>query len=388
MKYGYTAAEKIVLWLDGFGELTYRQKQKILGFFPDPLEVVKGFLRHAEELCGILSEKQYDEMRKTLDSPDPIAPALNALKERGMFFVTLYSEDYPAALAETPAPPFVLYCKGNRGLLNTKCFAVVGSRGILPWAKSLGEEISSVLTEHFTIVTGLADGGDRAAIDGVLSGENEEINLISVIAHGIDHVYPSVHAPLLREICRRGLVVSEYPPQIAPQKYYFPVRNRLIAGMSVGVLVLSAGARSGTSITAGYAADYGRDVFAIPYNPNIPSGEGCNKLLKTGAIVATEAEDILAVYGIEQAKREPDVPPSLEGEEKEIYDFISGAGGAHVEEIASACGKAAYELGGTLSALEVKGLIVRMGGNRFEAVRTDGRLNRASGAVKKDKEST
>ena len=130
---------------------------------------------------------------------------------------------------------------------------------------------------------------------------------------------------------------------------------------------MSAGEKSGAAITAEYAAEYGRDVFAFPYNPNVPSGAGCNKLIKAGAMLTTGAADIFSVYGIE-IKEEEKKPP-LQGEEKEVYEFISVSDGAHIEEIAAHCEKPSYALSGVLSALEVKGFIVRMGGNRYAAAK-------------------
>lgn len=370
MKYGYTAVEKTLLWLDGFREITYRQKQKILSVLSDPVDLIRRFSDYAEILSSVLPQERYEEMKASLFSSDPLAPLLDGLQSRDMFFVTPWSADYPVLLRETTVPPLVLYCKGNRKLLQSRCFSAVGSRKILPWAKSLAGETAFRLSEEFTVVTGIADGGDRAVIDGVFRSVSEQLNLISVVAHGMDYVYPAGHASLLREIARRGLVISEYPPDTPPQKYYFPVRNRIIAGMGKGVLVASAGKRSGAAITAGYAVEYGRDVFAFPYNPNVPSGEGCNELIKAGAMLVTGAEDIFSAYGI-QIKEEPKGKETLRGEEREIYGFICESGGAHVEEIAAHCGKPAYELGGVLSSLEVKGLVVRMGGNRYESAGAD-----------------
>lgn len=372
MRYKYTATEKVLIWLDSFRDITYGQKQKILAFLSEPTELVKDFSEYTDVLLSILNQNQYEEMRASLENAEYLTKILGELETRDMFFVTPWSIDYPAQLRETTVPPLVLYCKGNRELLKTRCFSAVGSRKTLPWAQALAGEVAAELSKEFTLVTGLADGGDRAVIDGVLkSARDEKVNLISVIAHGMDYVYPAGHDSLLKEIARRGLVVSEYPPQIKPQKYYFPVRNRIIAGMGRGVLVVSAGERSGAAITAGYAAEYGRDVFAFPYNPNVPSGAGCNNLIKTGAMLVTGAADIFSVYGIEIKEEVKDKKPPLQGEEKEIYDFISENDGAHVEEIAAHCKKPSYALSGTLSALEVKGFIVRMGGNRYAVAKSE-----------------
>ena len=149
--------------------------------------------------------------------------------------------------------------------------------------------------------------------------------------------------------------------------YYFPVRNRIIAGLSEGTLVVSAGKRSGASITAAYALEYGRDVFALPYNPKIPSGEGCNALLKSGAFPVDCIEDILAHYGLECAQN-ADMPP-LNDEENKIFCYVKEVGEAHVEKISAATEIPLYLLGGLLTELEVKGYLVRAGGNRYTAIK-------------------
>lgn len=359
---GYTAEEKAWIWLDGIEKLTWRQKEKIAAPAGGPLSVLRGIEERKGELCKALSPEEYDLLKTTLQDKDYFPRVLAELEEKEIVCVTRASADYPELLSRIPAPPHVLYCKGNVGLLKKDKIAVVGSRKTLAWASRLGEEWTQELAKHFVIVTGLAEGGDAAAIRGA----KESGNLVCVPAHGTDYVYPAVHTGIFKEVAQRGLVVTEHRPSVAPQKYFFPVRNRIIAGLCRGILVLSAGERSGACITANYGADYGRDVFAVPYAPNIASGKGCNALIKKGAYLADGVEDILSRYGIEEKKEEP---PALDSAEEKIVTFLRENGEAHISKIAEAAALPVFAAGGTLSVLEMKGYIVRLGGNRFAAVR-------------------
>jgi DNA processing protein len=279
-----------------------------------------------------------------------------------VFFVTCFSEDYPARLSALPAKPLVLYGMGDRSLLKTECFSVVGARKILPRIKMLTEQTAATMSEFFTVVTGSAEGGDSAALNGVLSSGRK--NVISVVAFGFDYIPHLGQASLLKEVAKNGLLLSEYRPNTKPQKFLFPARNRIIAGISKGVLVVGAAKRSGTAITANYAMEYNRDVFAFPYNPGIAEGEGCNDLIKRGGMLTDCADDILGVYGLCPA-READEEIELSEEEAEVMALLRSEGEIHIEKLAERLQRPAYALTGTLSALEVKGLIVRAGGNRF-----------------------
>ncbi len=367
MEYRYTAEEKAIFWLDSFDCLTYQQKSRILSFVADAASLLSQFEDYRELLLKIIAEKDVERLSKTLKDGNYLNALLSNLDKKGIFFVTLRSANYPAALLQTPAPPVVLYCKGNEKLLKGEYFSIVGARKTLSWAQALTKDFARQLSKPFTVVTGLAEGGDEAALRGVLGAKAEQVNLVSVLAYGFDYVYPAAHADLLQEVQKRGLIITEHRPDIKPQKYLFPIRNRIIAGLSRGVLIVSGGKRSGTSITAGYALDYGRDVFAFPYNPGITSGAGCNALLKSGAYPVDCVEDIFLHYGLEPVAAKT-LPP-LTKEEEKLTACLKEKGELHVEEIAKYCALPAYLVNGLLSGLEVKGYIVRAGGNRYAPVR-------------------
>ncbi len=283
------------------------------------------------------------------------------LEKKNYFAVTIASSDYPEALKATDEAPLVLFGAGNRELLKKRKFCIVGSRITPSWAEAVTKRISGELSETFTIVTGLAEGGDRAAIDGAIGSGN----LITVLPCGLDECYPAAHYALKDKIEKGGLLLSEYFFGEQARSYSFHARNRILAGLSEGVLVVSAGARSGTSITAGKALDYGRDVFALPYNVGVRQGEGCNALLKKGAILVTDPEDILSYYGIEKKKR---VSVLLSAEEEKVLNVLREEGELHAAVIAERTGLKIYEATAALSSLEIKNLAVKAGGNRYSAL--------------------
>lgn len=352
---GYGKEEKALIWLDSFS-LDYAKKAAALSHARDPYALVARFSED-KALSGILGEEKYAEMRLTLSDGGYLRGILASYENKGIVCVTCLSALYPEELRAIPDPPFVLYCRGRTELLRERRFAIVGSRRTLPQVMRRTEEFSERLGEYFAIVTGLADGGDSAAAEGAL----KKGRVISVLAYGLDHVYPECNRDLLRRVEKSGLAVSEYIPSQPPKKYLFPARNRIIAGLSEGVLVVSGGLKSGTRITAECAYSYGRDVFAFPYGIGVKSGEGCNRLIKEYAKLTDDLVDISAVFGINLTEKEEEsLPPA----EKKIVDFLS-EGAAHVSEIALASGMKESELAPLLVLLQMKGRVVSCGGNRW-----------------------
>ena len=197
---------------------------------------------------------------------------------------------YPALLAELEAPPPMLYIRGRAELLNQPAVAIVGSREAsaagLKLARSFARGIGDA---GYVIVSGLARGIDGAAHEAALP-----TGTIAVLAGGLDRIYPPEHAGLHEKIAREGCLVSEQPPGFSPRGQDFPRRNRIISGMSHGVVIVEAAARSGTLVTARYANEQGREVFAVPGHPLDPRAEGTNRLIKTGATLVTDASDVIA----------------------------------------------------------------------------------------------
>jgi DNA processing protein len=199
--------------------------------------------------------------------------------------------DYPDSLLNSPDPPVMLYLRGRVELLARPSVAIVGSRN----ATAQGEQNARSFAEHFsrhglTVVSGLAAGIDAAAHEGALNGDG---STVAVVGTGIDRIYPRRNEALARRIVDQGLMVSEYPLGMLPLAPNFPRRNRLIAGLSLGTLVVEAAAQSGSLITAREAADAGREVFAIPGSIHSPQSRGCHQLLRQGAKLVEVADDVL-----------------------------------------------------------------------------------------------
>ena len=277
--------------------------------------------------------------------------------------VTLYSEGYPQLLKQTDIPPLVLYCNGNTGLLKKeKTFAIVGSRKCLPYAIELAKDFSGKIAKGgAVVVTGSAGGADKAAIDGAV----ESGNLISVIAGGIGHIYPEYNKTAILKVAETGLVVSEQSPDCAVKPWMFPVRNRIIAGLSKGVLIVGGDRESGARHTANYAADYGREVFAFPYSIGIKSGELNNELIKSGCNLCDDINDIFDFLKI---KENTEDKISLKGDEAVIYAAIKD-GFDDVNKLVLKTDKKMFELAPILSSLEIEGLIVKMAGNKYKTVK-------------------
>lgn len=353
----YSARELDAIVLDSFEELTYKLKY----------EVTEGFSycpprgKFSDFLIKTLGGSVYNKIRGLFYSKEYRADVISSLEKRKIECVTIFSQDYPDKLRAIPAPPLVLYCRGNTSLLNTRSFGIVGSRRTLPNILKECRKISGQIAEKFTVVTGTADGADTAAAEGVVQSGN----LIFVCAQGLGHIYPAGSAKLYKQIAASGLIISEQRPEVPARGYLFPVRNRIIAALSEGVLVVSAGEKSGAAITAEYAFEYGKDVFCFPYSLGVPSGEGCNRLIKKGAYLAENILDIFGAFGLDftAQKREKLTP-----REEEVLAAIREKGEVHISEIAAKLGCNGFELLAELSSLEVKGCICRLGGNRYSTL--------------------
>lgn len=354
----YTSEEADLIVLCSLEELSYKLRHMLLNGLTCPKP---DFAKYGQIMVKSLSSGVYNKVKGSFYSEDYRKSVFESLKRRGITCVTIFSENYPELLKNTPFPPIVLFCKGDISLLKTRCFSVVGSRCTLPDVAAACKKLCGELTQQFTIVTGIADGADSAALAGALKSGK----VISVLAHGGDYCYPSYNRRILSEVESRGLVISELFPDTPPRQYMFPVRNRIIAGLSEGTLVVSAGKKSGALITAEYAYEYGRLVFAFPYGIGVSSGEGCNGLLKKGGILTENILDIFSVFGLDFKILEKSA--LSDGEEK-LLNCIKAAGNAFVPDLAQALGRQPYQLIPLLSSLEIKGLVVRLGGNRYSAV--------------------
>lgn len=240
---------------------------------------------------------------------DAAEAELDAADRAGAEPVFTIEPGYPAALAAIDAPPPMIYIKGQRSVLQNPAVAIVGSRQ----CSAAGAKVASMFAHQlgaagFITASGLARGIDGAAHQAALA-----TGTIAVLAGGIDVLYPPEHDALYQSIAERGCLISERPPGFRPRGQDFPRRNRIISGVSLGVVIVEAAARSGTLVTARYAGEQGRDVFAVPGHPLDPRAEGTNKLIKSGATLVTSGDDVIEalqpLLGLKEGARTPGWQP-------------------------------------------------------------------------------
>lgn len=216
-------------------------------------------------------------------------------QEKGCQLITINDDYYPALLKEIPDAPLLLYVLGDAKLLAAPQLAIVGSRNPTPVGKKAAEQFAYCLSQNGIVITsGLALGIDSASHRGALLAVGETI---AVCGTGLAHMYPASNQKLAEEIQQKGAIISEFPPDTPPRAKHFPMRNRLISGLSLGVLVIEAALRSGSLITARFANEQGRDVFALPGSIHNPLARGCHYLIRQGAKLVETAQDILEELG-------------------------------------------------------------------------------------------
>ena len=355
----YRKEELLLIWLDSFIGLEYRHKAKLY----EDLRLTDGILKTLKDKREVIEsdigENEYQTIKNAADEKY-INYVVEGLNKRNITAITKASANYPEKLKDLPLSPLVLYAKGDVSLLKEPSFAIVGSRRSLPLSTSFAAKTAERLAENgITVITGIAEGVDESVIKAGLPFKK----IISVIAGGFDKPYPKKNAGLMESVAASGLILSEHVPEVIPKPYLFPVRNRIIAGLSDGVLRVSAGEKSGALYTAEYAEEYSKPVFAVPYTPGIKSGEGCNNLIKKGAYLCDSFNDIAEVMGIE--KKVSGV--SLSKEEKLVLSVIR-EGDVHVAKLAEETGMQIFELMPILSMLEIKKLVVKGMGNVYSPI--------------------
>ncbi len=284
------------------------------------------------------------------------AHRLHLATQRGQTIIPLGSPSYPAALAEIYDPPTVLFCRGSLAQ-GTRRVAIVGARGATGAGRTFARDLARGLAAHrVEVVSGLARGIDGASHEGALNGQGRTI---AVLGSGVDVIYPGEHQPLASRIETSGAVLSELPPGTGPAPAHFPKRNRIIVGLSEAVIVVEAGLKSGALITARVALEEGRDVLAVPGRPSDPLGRGTNLLIRDGAVLVQDLDDVL---------QHLDLAPSREPESRSAVDPIL-AKLAHsaksVDELVLDTGLSASVLMARLSELELDGKIERLPGTLF-----------------------
>lgn len=322
---------------------------------------------------GGLSDSVVQQLRRGPDSEieREIDRELSGLSRLGLSVITYLDPDYPPPLKTIPDPPPLLYLSGTLEAVDRQAIAIVGSRRATQSGQRVTEELSKVLAMMgFTIVSGLARGIDASAHRGALAGGGRTL---AVLGCGIDRTYPPEHKVLRRQIEESGGLLSELPLGAYPHAYHFPRRNRIISGLSLGVVVTEAAARSGSLITARLAAEQGREVFAVPGPVRQEHSRGPHGLIKQGAKLVETVEDIVEELMPqldndikERLSRRPsaqeEVGPPLKEEEAAVYKLLSDQP-TPIDELIVKAGLPASTVTTLLLSLELKGLLRRLPGS-------------------------
>ncbi|WP_099192520.1 DNA-processing protein DprA [Tepidibacter mesophilus] len=285
------------------------------------------------------------------------------LEKHKIRYMTINNTNYPKRLKHIYDPPHILYFKGNDDLLNEFCIAMVGSRKPTSYGVFCANKISKELSSlGINIISGMAVGIDYYSHLGCLNGSSKTI---AVLGSSIDIPYPKQNIKLMRNIIEsEGIVVSEYPPGTEARPGYFPMRNRIISGISDGVLIVEASEKSGSLITMNYALDHGKNVFAIPGNINSSMSAGSNKIIKEGAKLVSSVNDILDEYDIvynTNIIKENEHQMNLSNDEKKIVTILKNNGSLHVDFICNYTRFNIKDILGILNILEIKGIVTELG---------------------------
>jgi DNA processing protein len=312
---------------------------KIASLFDGKTKVLEGPLK-----ASIKAFNEWKDVERTVDK----------MGKMGVDILTLRDREYPDLLKEIPDPPAVLYKKGSLNI-GENTLAVIGSRKATFAGMNLAEKIANTVSSlGITVVSGLARGIDASAHKGALS---ERGSTIAVLGCGIDICYPAENSRLFERIGEDGLLLTEYGPGDPPLQYHFPERNRIIAGLSRGVLVVEASERSGSLITARLGLEYGREVMAVPGSIFGDEHRGANKLIKQGAKLVDGMEDILnASFPDIRLKKERSGTIEMDKDEESVYSFI-GQEQIHIDEVIDKTGLPAKDVMSILTQLEMKEII-------------------------------
>lgn len=309
-----------------------------------------------------------DAAEYLLSEQDPkgFGAVVKYLERFDIKYTTCLDEDYPALLKSIYAPPIILYYRGDLAEAQQEWnFAVVGTRKPTEYGKSMTEAIvEPVAKRGITIVSGLAYGIDTVSHRTAIKAGGKTI---AVMAHGLETIYPPQNRELAENILHKGALVSEYEPGTKMEKWNFPARNRIISGLAHGVLIVEGQITSGALLTAKFALEQNRDVYALPGQINIPNAQGPNHLIKNGAKLVTTADDILQDFGFElKSPQQMDIFPELSENEQTVYNIYKlEQREIGFDEIILKTGFSIGQLSIILLNLELKGLLYKTHGNAF-----------------------
>lgn len=352
----------IQLWhTPGIGSFRLRN---LLARFPSALAALKAPVRELTQVDGI-DQVLAGHIKDNTDerfAQDQLA----ALQRHQAQLVTYWDAEYPALLKNSADPPVLLFVKGSVAALHKSQVALVGTRHPSSYGRLMAEKFSRELaSEGLGVTSGLARGIDTFAHKAALAAGGLTV---AVMASGVDIIYPYENAGLAKDICAQGALISEYPMSCKPEASYFPRRNRIIAGLSLGTLVVEAGQGSGALITADNAVQNNREVFAVPGNVNNPKSVGCNLLIQQGAKCILTIEDILVELAGFTPRPKSEKPTLLLSDMEEKIMSVLNDQPLHIDALALQAGVSTQEALAALLALELRGLVLQLAGKQFVIV--------------------
>ncbi|MCH2063013.1 MAG: DNA-processing protein DprA [Roseibacillus sp.] len=354
--------------LPGLGPIRIR---RLLDRFGDAEGVLRAREAQLTSVNGIGPESA--RVIHTWEDHVDLPGELSSIRSRGLSLLTPGHVAWPAAFDHLPDSPLLLYVWGEVQERDTRALAIVGSRKTTHYGRACARKFSFQLAHAgFTIISGLARGIDTAAHEGALAAEGRTI---AVLGSGLGHLYPPENMALAERIANgHGAVVSEFPIETRPDTHTFPQRNRIVAGWCEGLLVVECPSRSGALITANLAGEYGKHVFSIPGGIDRPSSEGCNELIRTGAILVTEGSQVLnelsplppearSAAPLHESSPHPD-NAHLSEDESQVFAQLSGEE-CSMDQIIEGSGLPASTVAATLLRLEMKSLARQLPGSYF-----------------------
>ena len=344
----------------------------LLERFGSPAAVLRAAVAH---LCDVpqVGPKLAQSLTRAAANPD-IDAELERMDKAQVRFLVKGTPDYPAAIASIPDPPLLLYTRGEMTPADACAVALVGSRQCTDYGRRTAARLAAGLVRAgATVVSGLARGIDGVAHKAALEAGGRTI---AVLAGGLSRIYPPEHRGLADQVAASGALLTESSMAQEPLPGLFPARNRLISGLSRVIVIVEAGEGSGALHTAHHAAEQGRSVMAVPGPADAEASAGCNALIRDGAVLCRGPDDVLEeLHGVSKASQtakaatsptvEKAAPPTLTDEQRRVWDFLAD-GVRTVDELAQNLGLTAPQLGAALMTMEMKRVVRRLPGNRYE----------------------
>ena len=313
-----------------------------------------------------LSERIIDNLQR-VRAENLAERAFEYTQRKGIQILTWDEPGYPSRLRQIDQPPPVIYLRGELTAQDDFAVAIVGTRQVTGYGRQVTQDLATSLARHgVTVVSGLARGVDGVAHDAALKAGGRTL---AVLGCGVDVVYPPEHKALFERIAAQGSLISDYAPATRPDAANFPPRNRIISGLAIAVVVIEAGQESGALITASFAAEQGRDVFAVPGNITAPQSKGTNRLIRDGATPMLDPEELLSILRLGNAPQLQQARLVLPADEVEASLLgVLRNEPLHIDEICARSGLAVEKVSATLVMMELKGMVRGMGGMSYSSI--------------------